>query len=295
MVLIHTRSTDETTTDIIQWLLHCNKSFHRLNSIQDLVTEKAPAFDSFYFNGRSNLVPPVCANDSELDAPIHQYLDQQANEYIEALFFSLQTRCFGNNPFAGKGVNKLIALKIAEESGFEVPLTAVVATKSRLKECKEAWGRIITKSMHNGISITTASYLISGQRTEEVTDVMIESLNVSFFPSLIQQLVQKRHEVRVFYFNGFIRSLATFSSASEIAVDGRHTKRPRMIPFNLPPDIAGKLKVLMNRLDLNYGSVDLLYTPEGQFVFLEVNPYGQYGYLSKSGNYHLEKYIAEYL
>ena len=52
---------------------------------------------------------------------------------------------------------------------------------------------------------------------------------------------------------------------------------------------------LMKDLELNTGSIDFIKTKQGRFVFLEVNPVGQYGMTSYPCNYHLDKKIAEYL
>ena len=51
----------------------------------------------------------------------------------------------------------------------------------------------------------------------------------------------------------------------------------------------------MNRLELRTGSIDLIYTTDGQYIFLEVNPAGQYGYNSDVTNYMLDKKLAESL
>ncbi|ULT38777.1 hypothetical protein KRR40_27285 [Niabella defluvii] len=41
MIFIHTRARDETTIDIIQWLVHYNKKFFRVNNIQELANWNA--------------------------------------------------------------------------------------------------------------------------------------------------------------------------------------------------------------------------------------------------------------
>jgi hypothetical protein len=41
--------------------------------------------------------------------------------------------------------------------------------------------------------------------------------------------------------------------------------------------------------------VDLIYTPDGEYVFLEVNPMGQFHWLSENCNYYLEEFIANQL
>mgnify|MGYP003653909829 CR=1 FL=1 len=49
----------------------------------------------------------------------------------------------------------------------------------------------------------------------------------------------------------------------------------------------------MVKMDLNCGSFDIIYTPSGEYYFLEVNPVGQFQWLSYNCNYFIEKLIAE--
>ena len=51
----------------------------------------------------------------------------------------------------------------------------------------------------------------------------------------------------------------------------------------------------MKRLKLNCGSIDLIKAKDGNLVFLEVNPTGQFGMTSTPCNYNLHKKIANKL
>ena len=48
-------------------------------------------------------------------------------------------------------------------------------------------------------------------------------------------------------------------------------------------------------MGINTGSIDLIYSLSNEYVFLEVNPQGQFDWLSKNCNYYIEKDIAELL
>jgi D-alanine-D-alanine ligase-like ATP-grasp enzyme len=56
-----------------------------------------------------------------------------------------------------------------------------------------------------------------------------------------------------------------------------------------------KLKKLMKELQLVSGSFDIIVTKTGEYIFLEVNPIGQFSQVSIPCNYYLEKRIALYL
>ena len=48
----------------------------------------------------------------------------------------------------------------------------------------------------------------------------------------------------------------------------------------------------MKLLNLNSGSLDLIRAADGKYVFLEINPVGQFGMVSYPCNYNIEKEIA---
>jgi hypothetical protein len=48
-----------------------------------------------------------------------------------------------------------------------------------------------------------------------------------------------------------------------------------------PNDVADKLRALMRRLGLVYGAIDLRLTEDGRYVFLEINPAGQFLYVEQ--------------
>ena len=63
----------------------------------------------------------------------------------------------------------------------------------------------------------------------------------------------------------------------------------------MPIEIENNLAELMKHLNLNSGSIDLIYGCDKKYYFLEVNPVGQFGMTSYPCNYYIEKKIANYL
>jgi len=49
--------------------------------------------------------------------------------------------------------------------------------------------------------------------------------------------------------------------------------------FTLPNDIEEFCIGLLKHFNLNYGAIDMIVTPDGEFVFLEINPNGQWGWI----------------
>ena len=132
--------------------------------------------------------------------------------------------------------------------------------------------------------------------TESIDDNNIDKIPNFFYPSLVQKQISKKIEIRSFYLNGIFYSMAIHSQQiQQTSTDFRkysYTYPNRTIPFKLPETLEAKLKRLMEQLEMTTGSIDLIYSLDKEFYFLEVNPVGQFGMVSYPCNYYIEKIIA---
>lgn len=100
-------------------------------------------------------------------------------------------------------------------------------------------------------------------------------------PGIFQPRLAKRHELRVTVMGTRVIAARLHSQAAEAT---RLDWRARSVdlgvePDALPPAVERAVLVLMRRLGLVFGCVDLVVTPAGEPVFLEVNPMGQFLFL----------------
>jgi len=119
-----------------------------------------------------------------------------------------------------------------------------------------------------------------------------------FHPSFVQHKIEKLYELRVFIFQNIIYSLAIFSQFdSSTRTDYRtwDNDKLRFVPYELPNEVKQRLLSLMNTLKLTTGSIDIIVTPNYEYVFLEINPCGQFSFVSSYCNYYIEKEIAQSL
>lgn len=195
-------------------------------------------------------------------------------------------------------LNKLHALKTAAAAGLEVPPTLVTSRRAEIEAFRARYGRVITKPVGEVtfFALGTRSF---GLYTAEPSSEDIEALPDLGFPSLVQALVEKEFEIRSFYLDGRLHSMAIFSQLdAQTALDFRqyNARRPnRAVPYRLPPEVEAAACRFMREVRLTSGSIDLIRTPDGRHVFLEVNPAGQFLMVSTPCNYRLEKVVAESL
>jgi glutathione synthase/RimK-type ligase-like ATP-grasp enzyme len=117
-------------------------------------------------------------------------------------------------------------------------------------------------------------------------------------PMMFQERIEKARELRVAYVGGKVFSGAVDASKSaEGGTDWRLASPDecRWQMAELPDEVQEKLKTLMDRLELVFGAVDLIMTPEGDHVFLEVNSAGEWGMLERDLGHPISEAIAEAL
>jgi MvdD family ATP-grasp ribosomal peptide maturase len=198
--------------------------------------------------------------------------------------------------------NKQLQLKVAREIGLLTPRTLTSnnpeAVKQFAQECREQG--IITKMLS-----TFAIYGEQGQEnvvfTTPVTDEDLEHLEgLRFCPMTFQENVPKALELRITIvghqvFTAAVNSQKLAGSTYDWRKEGRALLKD-WEPYNLPEDVEKKLLKLMAYFGLNYGAIDILVTPDGRHVFLEVNPVGEFFWMEiYSPNFPISEAIAEIL
>lgn len=197
--------------------------------------------------------------------------------------------------------NKLIDLWVAKKCGLTIPQSMIVTSRKELYDIlnKKDCGSYITKSLKNALKIQNGDTVYhAGYTTEILVDQIPRDIE-EFYPSLLQEKIEKTLEVRSFYLKKRIYSMAIFSQSNDkTALDYRNydnDKPNRCVPYKLPHEIENSIQHFMVDIDLNCGSLDFMLGTDGEYYFLEVNPVGQFGWLSHNCNYYLEEKIAQLL
>lgn len=305
MHLIFSESLDPPTDKVLQWLVNYNEKVIYIDK-NSILSVKFNEFDDpifIYHNQEFRLaqIKSVWFRRSTFqfkqDIPLCH--DKNINEYHKIIQFTVQT--FLNYLFVKKTkslgnphsieVNKLLVLYLAKEIGLKIPSTTLSDSTNFSFFFKKD---IITKLL---VPFT------SKYENEELNfltfDCDAQKLNEKFSISLFQKKIEKKFEVRVFYFKGTTYSKAIFSQKdSKTKTDYRNyniNKPNRVVPFMLPTDIHNKLITLMKKMNLDTGSIDFIVNKKNEFIFLEINPVGQFSDMSYNCNFYLEKQIADFL
>jgi len=320
ILIISQHSTEHTTNLVCDWLNRKKASWYRLNGIE--------AMENVDY--LLNSPKPISTKEGIAPIPIHevnviwyrrwlpqgylagsiiiknnpllrwQLLDYQKQE-LSALknFILTQLRSHRMlSDYTRTAVNKPEVLQKAAAIGLSIPESIITASKKTLLAFHEKNGEVVVKSINEaGLFAHNNKFHVTF--TGLLTKEKIETLPDTFFPSLIQEYIPKQYEIRSFYLDGRLFSMAIFSQAAKSTqVDFRNydLKKPnRNVPYQLPATIEKMIDILMKQLGLNSGSIDLIRASDGRYVFLEINPVGQFGMVSEPCNYYLEEKVADWL
>ena len=314
LILICSDESEAATDAVCSWLFVLDKKFLRISSkniitIKGIVIEngnedilfsidmedyKLSDFDSYWYrrsflNFSHLLKIEYFFEDRDLSYEVNNFLEKEYNS-LKEYFITKLNQLAKLNKFEDNRINKLEVLSIAQRLGIDIPKTQIIRNTSEIGFQSE---RYITKSItdlhirkHDKIYYSLTQH------------VDVEEKDDLFF-SLIQEEIEKKFEIRSFFFNNTFYSSAIFSQEnSKTKLDFRNydDENPnRVVPFSLPTKIENQLKELSVAVGLKSGSFDIIYTLDHRYVLLEVNPVGQFDQVSNPCNYNLYKEIATYL
>src|SRR5215210_7292558 len=194
--------------------------------------------------------------------------------------------------------NKQRQLRLAARAGLRVPRTLVTNDPAAARQFfAENEGQTVAKLLRPiAVSMDAVQPFVYTNRVREEDLAHAEALRHS--PMVFQELIPKACELRVAYVAG-----ETFAGALDASGTSRgHTDWRRVAPeecrfqkAQVPTQVASGLQALMSELGLVFGAVDLICTPSGEYVFLEVNAGGEWGMLERDLGLPISEAIAEAL
>lgn len=313
-VLIISNEFQPDIDDVISWLLYYKIDFVRITpstivniSLLKINKKKIDIniiINNTEFNLRQfsaslmyqELLPNVYLNFIEkndlIDEAFISFVDREWRSLSSFILNYIYSNLFTlGSPYSP---NKLDQLLNAFEVGLNIPYTEIRNNYHNIVTFKNG---LITKPIQEcflyhekNTYYTTRTIQFSG------VNHYIEN-NASLFPFLAQQNIKKIFDIRVFYLCGSCYSSAIFPCyLDKSVVDWRiNLNNTRITSCKLPNSIERKISLLMKKLNLNMGSIDLVYSSDFKYYFLEVNPYGIFQNFSESCNYNFPKKIVEIL
>jgi glutathione synthase/RimK-type ligase-like ATP-grasp enzyme len=176
--------------------------------------------------------------------------------------------------------SKVRQLAAARATGLAIPDTLIgndIAAVRRFFD--KHHGRIVNKAFaparwrnEDGSRTSARTSIISAAHLQH--DYAVRAA-----PGIYQQLIDKQYELRVTVMGEQATAAAIYSQRDGPTTDWRYEGArgtTNLKAIELAPALGAQCIALCRALNISFGCVDLIVTPEGKIVFLEVNEGGQF-------------------
>lgn len=202
--------------------------------------------------------------------------------FYEALTYNMAPHAWWINAkeAANKANSKLLQLKIASQCGMSIPLTLCSNDPKDIRYFLlkyEAEG-VIYKPLCPGFWFEDNQTKIA--YTSQITFLELpHNQLLQLTPGIYQKKITKKYELRITCFGNHIVAAKLNSQEHESGLlDWRAIPQGQLKvePYDLPLEIKQKIIEFMRKFGIVFGCFDFIVTPDGEYVFLEVNEQGQF-------------------
>ncbi len=306
MVLIITNTQDLTSDFIVKEINRRKIPFARLN------TDEFPNMaigNAYYSNGLTKItmkwenrkkfldfdkvtsvlyrrpIFPI-PNPQIDDEAIRHFCIDECYEFLRGIWLSLDCFWMSHPESIRKAEHKLVQLKLAKKIGFIIPETLI---SNDPVEVTYFYRNLNKKMVIKPLYMGFVNYPGNPRNiyTSQVLEEDMKAIeDVRCTPSIFQEKIEKDFDVRVTVIGDKIFPVKIFTTKAL----PKHMPDWRCIPYQnlrysiytLPADVKEKCIELVNKLNLEFGAIDLAVDKEGNHVFFEINPNGQWAWLEES-------------
>ncbi len=235
-------------------------------------------------------VRPFSVDPSITDPAMIAFAASETSQAVNGMLDSLACTWVNDRAADDAAHHKPLQWTMAQQVGLALPRTLVTSDVERAREFVQriGVGRTVFKSF---IAMTQ-----SWRETRLVEQSDLGHLDaVRYAPVIFQE-----------YIPGVdLRITVVGDQVFAAEIDARDTTYPfdmrmvvgeaRIRPVELPASLTDCLLALQRRLGLAYGAIDMRRTMEGDYVFLEVNPAGQWLFTEERAGLPISQAVADLL
>lgn len=233
---------------------------------------------------RRRFLPPVAAR---LPIGDQQYFQREWTELISGVFASLDDAWFVNDPESQTAAVKPLQLRLAQKIGLRIPDTIITNDPAAAAAFID---RHQQRVVHKTLAAPRHRFLDTKAWSAADRD-LLDRLVLA--PTIFQETITDCCELRVTVIGNRVFA-AEFRPAAGL-IDGRLDLATPYRPHPLPADVSRRLLALVRQLGLVFSTIDMKLTEAGEYVFLELNPMGQYLYVEILTGLPLTAAMAELL
>jgi glutathione synthase/RimK-type ligase-like ATP-grasp enzyme len=212
-----------------------------------------------------------------LSDPSHRRLAQsEADTAFRGLFEAMDALWINPPARDASASHKPYQLAVAQRLGLEIPQTVMTSDPEEARDFWRACGGDVIYKQFLALPGAWSETRRLGEAETKLADGAIR-----LAPVIFQRHVAAVADLRVTVVGDDIFAAAVDLRELGYDVDVRMNIEAQHVAHELPDDVSDRLRALMRRLGLVYGAIDLRLTADGRYVFLEINPAGQFLYVEQ--------------
>lgn len=223
-----------------------------------------------------------------------EFANREINSFFLNLYSYLADSRWVNNPFKlYLAERKIYQLKIAVDCGFDIPDTSLTNDYDSFRKfIKINNNKIIAKPLSNGSYGKGDTYAIFTSDLEKQKYISSKKI-IKQSPFILQEKIQKKYDIRVTVFGNILFAHKILTSSNDL-IDWRAAEFSEVeySRIDIPKKIKNGIINYMKRMELLYGAIDFIVDKDGKWVFIEINPSGQFAWLQiATGDKMIEELI----
>jgi glutathione synthase/RimK-type ligase-like ATP-grasp enzyme len=196
-------------------------------------------------------------------------------------------------------------LQIAKDLGLNVPKTLITNdAEEAMRFFEECQGEVIYKTLSTPPVVVKKDGVSEAEElatvyTTKITNTQLERFasTIPHTANLYQEYIPKEVELRINVIGTRVFATAIHSQNSErTCIDWRKSYNDlRYSDYTLPEHIQAACLQMLSRLNLQFSAIDMIVTPNGEYVFLELNCNGQWGWIEAATGQPLAEAFVDVL
>jgi glutathione synthase/RimK-type ligase-like ATP-grasp enzyme len=217
-----------------------------------------------------------------IDVGIREFMASETTDTLSVLWHAISSLWVNHPDQIRIARLKFFQLQRAIQLGFQIPETLLTNIPSDANVFIDTANTIYKTQSLGKIEHQDGVGLIYTSIVKPEHQTALDQLKLA--PGLFQRYIPKLVELRVTVVGRQVFA-ATLNSQQVLGaeIDWRRVELDDLHyePYELPSNVEEQCVALVENLGLKFGAIDLIVTPEREYVFLEINPSGQWVWIEQ--------------
>jgi len=216
---------------------------------------------------------------------IESLVEHESSRALEAIFRLLPALWVNHPASQQEAMLKVRQLEVARQCGLAIPDTIVTNDP---KQVAEFYKRHNSEIIYKLIDSRSGRCFPLFELPRSIPTLPVRQIDLNYLDQvgsclhLFQKRIAKKSDLRVTIVGQKVFAAEIESQEQEELLDWRLKKDLPIKPFQLPNEIEQSCLLLIQKLGLNFAALDFCRTFQGELVFLEANPDGQFLWIEEA-------------